>query len=62
VTQRNASASRELAGTAQELAGQAEVLRSTIAFFKVEDGRQTGSESLAIGHQFKLAVAEAHHS
>jgi len=36
VTQRNAAAAEELAGTAEQLVAQAEVLAETIAFFRFE--------------------------
>ena len=39
VIQQNASASEEMASTSGELASQAEVLQSSISFFKLDDGR-----------------------
>jgi methyl-accepting chemotaxis protein len=39
VIQQNASASEEMASTSEQLASQAGVLRSAIAFFKLDDGR-----------------------
>jgi len=36
ITQQNASASEELAATAEEMSGQAQQLQQTIDFFKVE--------------------------
>jgi len=38
ITQQNASASEELAATAEEMSGQAEQLQQSMAFFKVESG------------------------
>jgi len=37
-TQQNASASEELAATAEEMSGQAEQLQHTMSFFKLETG------------------------
>ena len=36
ITQQNASASEELAATAEEMSGQAEQLQQTMGFFKVD--------------------------
>jgi len=54
VIQQNASASEEMASTAEELSSQAEVLQSAIAFFKVDDGRQSQ------GAQPKRTAAHLH--
>ncbi|VXC64013.1 methyl-accepting chemotaxis protein [Sphingomonas sp. 8AM] len=40
VTQQNASASSQISSTSEELASQAEELQESIAFFRVDDGRQ----------------------
>jgi methyl-accepting chemotaxis protein len=40
VIQQNSAASEEMASTSEELSSQAEVLQNTIAFFKMDDGRQ----------------------
>jgi methyl-accepting chemotaxis protein len=45
VIQQNAAASEEMASTSEELSGQAGVLQSTIAFFKIDDRKL--SQSLA---------------
>jgi methyl-accepting chemotaxis protein len=55
VIQQNAAASEEMASTAEELSGQAEVLQSTIAFFKIGDAHQ--ARSALVG---KPPVARAH--
>jgi methyl-accepting chemotaxis protein len=41
VIQQNAAASEEMASTSEELSGQADVLQSTMGFFKTGDDRQT---------------------
>jgi methyl-accepting chemotaxis protein len=46
-TQQNASSSEELAATAEEMSGQAEQLQSTMAFFRLEQGR--GAQVTHIG-------------
>lgn len=40
VTQQNAGASEEVSSTSEELAAQAEELQTSIAFFRIDDGRQ----------------------
>jgi len=45
VTQRNASASEELASTAEEMSSQAEALQQTIAYFKINGGRDVAGQS-----------------
>lgn len=39
VVQRNASASEEMASMSEELSGQAQQLQTTVAFFKIDEGR-----------------------
>ncbi len=43
VIQQNAAASEEMASTSEELSGQAGVLQSTIAFFKIDDRKSLQS-------------------
>jgi methyl-accepting chemotaxis protein len=43
VVQQNASASEEMAATSEELSSQAEQLQASIAFFNIDDQRQTSS-------------------
>ena len=40
VTQQNAGASEQMSATSEELAAQAEQLQTSIAFFRIDDGRQ----------------------
>jgi methyl-accepting chemotaxis protein len=40
VTQQNASASEEVSATSEVLSSQAEALQSTIAFFRLDEGRR----------------------
>lgn len=45
VTQQNAAASEELATSTEELASQAQLLKDAIAFFKIEEEKQSITES-----------------
>jgi len=47
VIQQNAGASEEMASTSEELSGQAEQLQETIAFFRIDTGRQNNSARAA---------------
>jgi methyl-accepting chemotaxis protein len=47
VTQRNASASEELASTAEEMSVQAEALQQRVSFFRVEEGSGRGGRPVS---------------
>ena len=70
VIQQNAGAAEEMASTTEELSSQAEQLKSSIAFFRVETGKQQRtkrtpqrqqSRHLAIGHMPNSPAAPLRH-
>ncbi|HEV7258602.1 MAG TPA: methyl-accepting chemotaxis protein, partial [Bosea sp. (in: a-proteobacteria)] len=59
VTQQNAAASEQVSATSEELAAQAEQLQSTIAFFRIDEGKAGAAPSIdrAVG-QLKAKAAQ----
>jgi methyl-accepting chemotaxis protein len=50
VGQQNASASEQVSSTSEELASQAEQLQSTIAYFKIDQAKDTAARPAALDH------------